>query len=244
MRCQPKSPAQGRAKQLRRLDRSLPRPSSAPRLLRAPAAPLRPLALPPQPPLRPRRQALRRPPVPRLPLLVLPPPAPRMPLPQALPLLPRRAPRLLPPPASATFVLGRRSVLADRRLFLYILLFRLRFWHGPGGRQLLEAGARPRLDARGLTDAIAQVVQTRAANAADARDFDLLDKRREVRKHALDADAVGDAADRERGSRPAAADADDDALEDLDALPFALDDLGMNADGSRPAGSPECSGSA
>ncbi len=48
---------------------------------------------------------------------------------------------------------------------------------------------------------------------------------------ALDADAVADAADREVGVDTAALLAQDDSLEHLDALPLALDDLGVHAHG-------------
>src|SRR5207249_3258695 len=49
-------------------------------------------------------------------------------------------------------------------------------------------------------------------------------------ERALDAHAVGDAADGERGARALSALADDGAVEDLRALLLALDDLHVHAD--------------
>ena len=50
------------------------------------------------------------------------------------------------------------------------------------------------------------------------------------REHTLNADTVGDAANRERLTDTRALTADDDALEHLDTLAGTLDDLCMNAD--------------
>ena len=50
------------------------------------------------------------------------------------------------------------------------------------------------------------------------------------REHALDADAVRDAANRERLADARALTADDDAFEHLDTLAGTLDDLCMDAD--------------
>src|SRR5262249_52390718 len=91
------------------------------------------------------------------------------------------------------------------------------------GRALLA------LDARGLALQLAEVVQAGAADVTLGHDLDLLDARRVQREDALDADAVRDLADRERGARAAAVLADDDALEHLDALLVAFLDQRVNA---------------
>src|SRR6185436_2623335 len=86
------------------------------------------------------------------------------------------------------------------------------------------------LDAGGLAFELAQIVEARPPDLATGDDLDLLDARRVQREDALDADAVGDLADRERGARPAAMLADHDALEDLHALLVAFLDQRVNAD--------------
>src|SRR5579884_1912431 len=85
------------------------------------------------------------------------------------------------------------------------------------------------LDARGAAGQPPQVVELGAADAAGARHLDLLDARGMDEEGALDADAVGgDAAHREVLVDAAAAAANDDALEDLNALPVPLDHLGVD----------------
>src|SRR5471032_401306 len=60
------------------------------------------------------------------------------------------------------------------------------------------------LDASGLTDFIAQVVETAAADDAALGNFDPVDARAVQQKRFLDADAVSDATDRNRFRRAAA----------------------------------------
>src|SRR5262249_29228769 len=66
---------------------------------------------------------------------------------------------------------------------------------------------------------------------AVADDLDLLDPRAVDLERPLDAHARGDAADRDRAGDPTAAEPHDGALEHLDALAAALDDLGRHLDG-------------
>src|SRR5262245_37916738 len=61
-------------------------------------------------------------------------------------------------------------------------------------------------------------------------DLDLLDPRAVDLERPLDADPARDPADRDRAGDPAAAEAHHDALEDLDPLAVALDDLGRHLD--------------
>src|SRR5579885_2364350 len=93
----------------------------------------------------------------------------------------------------------------------------------------LAARPCPLLDASSTTGEAAQVVQPRAANLALAYHFDLLYAWGEAQEGALDADAVGDAAYGEVGTRAGAPLADDDAFEHLRALAVALDDLRAHA---------------
>src|SRR5436190_20646281 len=96
--------------------------------------------------------------------------------------------------------------------------------------------ARPALPERGrLADAIAKKVQLGPADLAVPEDLDLLDPRAVDLEGPLDADAARDPADGDRAGDPAAAEAHHDALEDLDPLAVALDDLGRHLD--RVAGS-------
>src|SRR5207247_1843111 len=68
-----------------------------------------------------------------------------------------------------------------------------------------------------------------------ARHLDLGDRRRVQREDALDPLAERDLAHREGGARAAAVNADDDALENLDAFLVALAHFHMHADGvARP----------
>ena len=80
-------------------------------------------------------------------------------------------------------------------------------------------------EGRGLADPVTQEVQLGAADLAVADDFDLLDARAVDLEGPLHADAAGDPADRDRAGDPAAAEAHEDAFEDLDPLSRALDDL-------------------
>ena len=76
---------------------------------------------------------------------------------------------------------------------------------------LAAVGPRLLLDAGGFAREAAQVVQARAAHLALPRDLHLLEARRREVERALDADAAGDAADREVRARAAVVAADDDA---------------------------------
>src|SRR5205809_258466 len=62
-----------------------------------------------------------------------------------------------------------------------------------------------------------------ATHAGAPHDFDAIDPRRVQRKRPLDADAVGDAPNGERGARAFTTLANDRAVEDLRALFLALD---------------------
>ena len=84
---------------------------------------------------------------------------------------------------------------------------------------------------RGLADPLAQEVQLGPANLAVADDLDLLDPRAVDLERPLDADAARDLADGDGAGDPAAAEAHDVALEDLDSLLAALDDARDDADG-------------
>src|SRR6476619_5247358 len=79
------------------------------------------------------------------------------------------------------------------------------------------------LDLRGLSDPVAQVVELGSAHVAPDRHLDLLDDRRVHGERALDTDAEADLADLEGLAQARALAADDDALEQLDPLPVALD---------------------
>src|SRR5258705_6522627 len=87
------------------------------------------------------------------------------------------------------------------------------------------------LHARGLALQVAEEVQLRAPDARRPHDVDLGDGRRVQREDALDALAEGHLADRERGARAAAVQADDDSLENLDAFLVALAHLHVHAHG-------------
>ena len=89
------------------------------------------------------------------------------------------------------------------------------------GRRLLHA--------RGLALEAAQEIQLRAANAGRTDHVHFRDRRRVQREDALDPLAEGHLADGKRRTRPAAVEADDDALEDLDALLVALAHLDVHA---------------
>src|SRR5579862_5646763 len=78
---------------------------------------------------------------------------------------------------------------------------------------------------------IAEVVELRAPHFRGPRDLDLLNRRRVQRKNALHALPERDLSDRERRPRAPAMDADDDALEDLNAFLVAFADFHVNLDG-------------
>src|SRR5215203_564392 len=85
------------------------------------------------------------------------------------------------------------------------------------------------LDASGTPGEATQVIELGAANAAASSHFDLVDARRMDEKGPLDPDPVcGKASNRKVLVDSARAPPDDDALEDLDALPVTFDDLGVN----------------
>ncbi len=90
---------------------------------------------------------------------------------------------------------------------------------------LLGARVAALAHTRALADPVAQVVELRAAHVAARGQLDALDLRRVHREHALDADAEGLLAHRERLARTVALALDDDALEDLHAAARALDHL-------------------
>src|SRR5678816_4170521 len=87
------------------------------------------------------------------------------------------------------------------------------------------------LEARRLAHQIAEVVELRPPHRRPLHHLDLVDPRRVHRERALHPDPVGDAPHRERGAGAAAALADHDALEGLQALLLALDDLDHHLDG-------------
>src|SRR5579859_1380249 len=87
------------------------------------------------------------------------------------------------------------------------------------------------LEAGGLPTQSAHVVEVLAADLIVAHDLDLVNARRVEQIGALDADIVRDTADGEGAVEPRAAQMNDDALEDLDTLAIALDDLGVHAHG-------------
>src|SRR5439155_15268990 len=74
------------------------------------------------------------------------------------------------------------------------------------------------LDARGLARDVADEIELGAADAAAAQHVDLGEHRAVHREDALDANAVGDLANRERLADPTAAARDAHALERLNAL--------------------------
>jgi len=94
--------------------------------------------------------------------------------------------------------------------------------------RLLRARVAALAHTRALADAIAQVVELRAAHIASRGELDPLDLRRVHREHALDTDAKGLLADRERLTRAVPLALDHDALEDLHTPAGALDHLKMN----------------
>src|SRR5713226_3836871 len=83
----------------------------------------------------------------------------------------------------------------------------------------------------GLAPQIAEVVQLRAADFRRASDLDLLDRRRVQREDALDALPERHLADREGRARATSMQADDDTLEDLDALLVTFPHLDRHLDG-------------
>ena len=91
--------------------------------------------------------------------------------------------------------------------------------------RLLGADVAALAHARALADAIAQVVELRAPHVAAGGHLDPLDLRRVHRERALDADAEGLLAHRERLARAVALALDHDALEDLHAAAGPLDHL-------------------
>ena len=84
-------------------------------------------------------------------------------------------------------------------------------------------------DTSSFTRKVAQIIEFCTTDNTLAENVDLLDAREMYREHTLNADTVGDAANRERLTDTRALTADDDALEHLDTLPGTLDDLCMNA---------------
>src|SRR5215212_5436209 len=80
----------------------------------------------------------------------------------------------------------------------------------------------PLFDARCLASQVAQIVELRATNASATDHLDLGDHRAVERKNALDSDAVGDLADRERLAHAATALGDAHAFKSLDSFLVAL----------------------
>src|SRR5215510_650089 len=106
---------------------------------------------------------------------------------------------------------------------------------GCGGARLGNSDAHLLFaNARGFAREVAQVVQLRATNASAAHHVDLGEHGAVEREDALDADAVGDLADRKRLADSAAAARDADALERLNALLFTF--LDADAHTKRVAG--------
>src|SRR5207249_10997496 len=86
-----------------------------------------------------------------------------------------------------------------------------------------------------FTDLSAQVVEAGLAHVSVAEDLDLVDPGRVDQERPLHAHAVGDPADGEVAAQPAAGDADDRALEDLNALSGPFHHFGVDLDGvARP----------
>src|SRR5262249_39100640 len=83
-------------------------------------------------------------------------------------------------------------------------------------------------DARGLPDAVAEVVQLGPAHITASSDLDALDLRRVQRERALYTDAERLLADGERLADAVALALDHDALEHLGPLARSLDDLEMD----------------
>src|SRR5262249_32756943 len=86
-------------------------------------------------------------------------------------------------------------------------------------------------DASLLPDLAAQVIELRAVAVPHHDHFELVDLRRVERERALDANAERVLADGERLACTGALALDHDALEHLDALPRAFDDLEVHAHG-------------
>ena len=107
---------------------------------------------------------------------------------------------------------------------------RLLLRRGVGGAAP-AGGGRSGAGAGGLRAAVEKGVEPGGADAANLCDLDVGDKRRVVREDALDADAVADAAHREVGVDAAALLAYDYALEHLNAVSLALDDLDVDTHG-------------
>src|ERR1051326_7595282 len=95
----------------------------------------------------------------------------------------------------------------------------------------LAAVMRALGDAGGFAAQAAQVIQLGAPHLAAADELDRIDHRREQRKHALDALAVGNLADREALVQAMAGAADADALVGLDAGAVAFDHLDVDDHG-------------
>src|SRR5207244_9306493 len=85
--------------------------------------------------------------------------------------------------------------------------------------------------AAGLSDFSATVVQLRPAQLPVPYHVDLVDTGRVKQEAALPPDTMSDPANGEGLLGTAAPAADDDAFEDLDPLPCALDHLGVHLDG-------------
>src|SRR3989442_861478 len=87
------------------------------------------------------------------------------------------------------------------------------------------------LDARGLSDPIAEVVELGAPHVAARHNLDLGDDRRVLRERPFHADTEAHFPDRERLAYAAALDADHHALEHLDPLAGAFYDADVDLDG-------------
>src|SRR3954452_24764711 len=98
-------------------------------------------------------------------------------------------------------------------------------------RRSLRAVLPDLADARPLADASTEVVELRAVHVADRHALDLVDLRRVHRERPLYADAERLLAHGEHLPHARALALDHDALEDLDATPFALDHLEVDTHG-------------
>lgn len=85
-------------------------------------------------------------------------------------------------------------------------------------------------DAGSLAHLVAQVVELGATDLTVTHDLELGDLRGVNREGTLDADAIGDLADREGLARTGTLETDDVALEDLDALAITLLDAVVHLD--------------
>src|ERR1700676_2015430 len=105
------------------------------------------------------------------------------------------------------------------------------FFGGRGSSLALQLSARALGDARRSAGAAAQVIELGASDRPAPDHVDRGDARRIKWKDAFDTFAIGNFAQGEVGIDPGVLAGDADALEGLDALALALDDLDADAHG-------------